>query len=70
MPSATMNQKPRIVELATIVSEMVAKVDRLTSDQEGTWPSFDEDGPVSFPKEVEALKEAILGIMAIFLFAM
>ncbi|KFA74602.1 hypothetical protein S40288_05826 [Stachybotrys chartarum IBT 40288] len=51
---------PRMVQLAASISEAVAKLQEALQAKGVASPSFDEDAPISLPKETIGLQDAIL----------
>jgi hypothetical protein len=64
MSSLKTNPAPRFVELASVISDAVAKLERILSGQGVPWPSFDEDAPASLPQGAFNAQAALLGILS------
>lgn len=61
---ATKASVPRIVQLASTISDSVAKIQDILSTQGIPSPSFDEDAPVSFPIAASDARDAVLDAAA------
>lgn len=55
--------KPRIVELASIISKSVANLERILFDHHAPWPSFEEDCPAHLPQEAAEVQGTVLGML-------
>jgi hypothetical protein len=51
----------RIVDLANLIQDSVAKLDQVLIDQNTPLPSFEEDAPASLPDEALELQRTVLG---------
>lgn len=61
MMSSKNSARPRIAELASIITNSVAKLEQILPDQNAPWPSFEENAPAELPKEAAQAQAAILG---------
>lgn len=61
--SSNKHPAPRFVELASVISGAVAKLEHVLADQGVPAPSFDEDAPASLPQEAIDSQGALLGIL-------
>jgi hypothetical protein len=55
-------QARRIVELANLVQDSVAKLHQVLIDQNAPFPSFEEDAPTSLPDEALEFQRTVLGM--------
>ncbi|KAL2756633.1 hypothetical protein ACRALDRAFT_1080807 [Sodiomyces alcalophilus JCM 7366] len=58
--SANASSQPRILELASTISDSVAKLHQILTAAGQPSPSFDEDAPLAIPKEGSDAQDAIL----------
>ena len=61
---ASSTNTPRIVELAAQISASVNEFQKRLSDQGLPSPTFDEDGPQTFPEDMYSLRAQILDATA------
>lgn len=59
-----MSSPPRIAQLAVKISESVANILEILSDQGVPNPSFDDDGPFRLPREASSAQDAVLDATA------